>query len=42
LYVVGAGRTAAPDQIAKLDRIRREWETFFSTATESRMRVRTQ
>lgn len=42
LYVVGAGRTAAPDQIAKLDRIRREWESFFSTATESRMRVRTQ
>ena len=41
LYVVGAGRTAAPDQIAKLDRIRREWETFFVTATEGRMRVRT-
>ena len=41
LYVVGAGRTAAPDQIAKLDRIRREWETFFSNATEGRMRVQT-
>lgn len=42
VYVVSAGRTAAPDQIAKLDRIRREWETFFSTATEGRMRVQTQ
>jgi hypothetical protein len=42
LYVVGAGRTAGADQIAKLDRIRREWEPFFSTATEGRMRVQTQ
>jgi hypothetical protein len=42
LYVVGAGRTAAPDQIDKLDRIRRQWETFFSAATENRMRVQTQ
>lgn len=42
LYVVGAGRTAAADQIDKLDRIRRQWETFFATATEGRMRVQTQ
>ena len=41
VYVVSAGRTAAPDQIEKLDRIRRQWEAFFSTATEGRMRVRT-
>jgi hypothetical protein len=42
VYVVGAGRTAAADQIDKLDRIRRQWEGFFTTATESRMRVQTQ
>jgi hypothetical protein len=42
LYVVGAGRTAAADQIDKLERIRRQWESFFSTATEGRMRVQTQ
>lgn len=40
VYVVGS---TAPDpgQVAKLDRIRREWEPFFSEATERRMSVAT-
>ena len=41
IYVVSAGRTAAPDQIDKLDRIRRQWEGFFVQATGGRMRVET-
>jgi hypothetical protein len=41
IYVVGAGRTAAPDQIDKLDRIRRQWEGFFIQATGGRMRADT-
>jgi hypothetical protein len=41
IYVVSAGRTAAPDQIDKLDRIRRQWEGFFVQATGGRMRVQT-
>lgn len=41
IYVVSAGRTAAADQIEKLDRIRRQWESFFAQATGGRMRVET-
>lgn len=40
IYVV---RTTSPDagQVAKLDRIRREWEAFFLGATDNRMRAET-
>ena len=41
IYVVGEGRTADPDDVALLDRIRVQWETFFSEATDGRMRVET-
>jgi hypothetical protein len=41
IYVASAGRTAAADQIDKLDRIRRQWEGFFVQATGGRMRVET-
>ena len=41
VYVVGAGRSPDAGQIAKLDRIRREWEEFFAAATENRMRAET-
>lgn len=41
IYVVGRGSTADPDDIAKLDTIRRQWEPWFSEATEGRMRVET-
>lgn len=41
LYVVGAGDTAEPDEVARLDTIRRQWEGFFGEATEGRMRVET-
>ena len=37
VYVVSAGRTAEAAQIAKLDRIRTQWETFFLQGTENRM-----
>ena len=37
IYVVSNGRSLDSGQVAKLDRIRREWETFFRQATESRM-----
>jgi hypothetical protein len=37
IYVVSNGRTLDSGQASKLDRIRREWETFFRQATESRM-----
>jgi hypothetical protein len=37
IYVVSSGRTAAADQIDKVDRIRRQWESFFSKATGGRM-----
>ena len=39
LLVVGRGRTVDDAQVAKLDRIRRAWETFFQQATEGRMQV---
>ncbi len=41
IYLVGEGRTADPMEVAKLDRIRVAWETFFSEATEGRMRAET-
>ena len=41
LYVVGNGRTAAPAAVAKIDRIRLAWETFFAQATDGRARVET-
>jgi hypothetical protein len=41
LFVVGRGVNASAADVAKLDRIRREFETFFRQATESRMSVRT-
>ena len=41
IYVVGAGNTADPAEVARLDTIRRQWEGFFGEATEGRMRVET-
>ncbi|HET7696858.1 MAG TPA: hypothetical protein VFK57_14185 [Vicinamibacterales bacterium] len=41
IYIVTAGRTAEAPQIAKLDRIRQQWETFFLNATEGRMTANT-
>jgi hypothetical protein len=37
LYVVTGGRELDPAQADKVDRIRVEWEQFFSRATDSRM-----
>jgi hypothetical protein len=41
LFVVGKGRTADPSNVAKIDRIRRAWETFFTQATDGRGRAET-
>ncbi|HEV8348527.1 MAG TPA: hypothetical protein VGQ16_18250 [Vicinamibacterales bacterium] len=41
LFVVGRGRTADPAAVAKIDRIRRAWEPFFSQATDGRARAET-
>ena len=41
VYVVGRGRTADPAAIAKLETIRRAFESFFSDATGGRMSVET-
>ena len=41
IYIVSAGRSLDTGQVAKLDRIRSQWETFFSTATENRMSANT-
>ena len=41
VYVVGAGRNAETAHVQKLDRIRREWVTFFAAATDNRMRAET-
>src|SRR5688572_8066731 len=41
LFVVGRGRTAAPSAIAKIERIRRAWESFFAGAVDNRARVET-
>ncbi len=41
IYIIGGGRAIDPGQVAKLDRIRRQWEEFFGQATEGRMRADT-
>jgi hypothetical protein len=41
IYVVSNGRTADSGQIAKLDRFRSVWESFFLQATEARMTANT-
>ena len=41
LFVVGKDRTADPAAVAKVDRIRREWEMFFAHATDGRGRAET-
>ena len=41
VYIVSAGRNADAAQVAKVDNIRRQWETFFHAATENRMRPNT-
>jgi hypothetical protein len=39
LYISGAGRSPDSGQVAKLDRIRTQWEAFFLAATDGRMRA---
>ena len=39
LFVVSAGRSVDNAQVEKVDRIRREWETFFRQATDGRMQA---
>ena len=39
LFVVSAGRSVDSAQVEKIDRIRREWETFFRQATDGRMQA---
>jgi hypothetical protein len=39
LLVVGQGRSPDNAHIAKIDRIRRAWESFFQQATEGRMQA---
>jgi len=41
IYIVSAGRTVDNGQVAKLDRIRSQWEAFFSQATENKMSANT-
>jgi hypothetical protein len=41
VYIVSAGRPVDSGQVAKIDRIRRQWEDFFGQATEGRMRADT-
>jgi hypothetical protein len=41
VYVVSAGKTADPEEIVKLDRIRVAWDQFLSAATDLRMRAET-
>ena len=41
IYVIQRGTTPNPADLARLDRIRRQWEPYFSRATEERMTVRT-
>ena len=41
LYIVGAGRSVDGGQVAKVDRIRLQWESFFLQATDGRMRADT-
>jgi hypothetical protein len=37
IYILGNGHSLDPSQVAKLDRIRTQWVTFFAQATENRM-----
>jgi hypothetical protein len=39
IFVVGSGRSPDSAQVAKIDRIRRAWEAFFSAATDGRMQA---
>jgi hypothetical protein len=41
IYIVSNGRTLDGGQVGKLDRIRTQWEAFFSQATEARMSANT-
>jgi hypothetical protein len=41
VFVVSRGRTATPADVAKVDRIRRAWEIFFTQATSGRGRAET-
>jgi hypothetical protein len=41
IYVISSGKTLDAADVAKIDGFRRAWETFFSTATERRMRAET-
>ena len=41
IYVVSSGRTTDAAQVAKVDRIRSQWEAFFGQATENRMSANT-
>ena len=41
LYVVRGGRDPNPEHVAKLDRIRQQWEPYFHTATDNRMTAET-
>jgi hypothetical protein len=42
IYIVSNGRTLDQTQVAKLDKIRTQWQAFFGTATEARMTSITQ
>ncbi|HVD92604.1 MAG TPA: hypothetical protein VNC21_09995, partial [Vicinamibacterales bacterium] len=41
IYIVSNGRSLDSGQVAKLDRIRTQWEGFFRQATENRMTANT-
>lgn len=41
IYVIGPGTIVDRNNVDKIDRFRREWEPFFLTASDSRMRVDT-
>jgi hypothetical protein len=41
IYIVTAGRSTDAGQVAKLDRIRSQWEGFFAQATDNRMTANT-
>ena len=41
IYIVSNGRATDSGQVAKLDRIRTQWEAFFQQATENRMTANT-
>ena len=41
IFVLSNGHTLDPAQAAKIDLIRRQWETFFSRAVDKRARVET-